>query len=279
MKMTRILAPMALAVSSAVVSVAASAGPSGYAPPPPAATPAVYEAGTVMLRLGASWVDPDDDSGRWRYNRDLFPEFEGLGYRIDDDTGWNFSVGFMPIDHFSIELGYIGTTEHDVDWTGLLQPVLPAIGPEFEPLDGRLRVGSVDRQTGTLFLNWFPVCKESWIQPYVGLGAIYTDFDNLRFRTTANDYLSDLNEVITGPATMYFEDDWGWGAQFGVDIMFGRDSNWLVNLAGQYHDVDTVTDLHYAFPRELEPGTFVRAARRQLDLDAWVWNLGIGYKF
>ncbi|WP_377518141.1 OmpW/AlkL family protein [Microbulbifer taiwanensis] len=259
---------MALAVSTATVSVAASAGPADYTPPPPAAPPAIYEAGTVMVRVGASYVDPDDDNGKWRFNRDLYPYLDGLRYELDSETTWNFSIGFMPVDHFSVEFIYVGESELDLDLRGLLRP--------FE--NEKIRAGSVDRRTGELMVNWFPVCKESWVQPYVGLGGHYTDFDNSSFRVDANDYLASVANAV-GPATLFLEDDWGWAAQVGVDIMFGRDSNWLVNVAVQYLDMEVAADLHYAVPAIFDPGVSVNAARTDIEVDPWIYNLGIGYRF
>ncbi|WKT59296.1 OmpW family outer membrane protein [Microbulbifer thermotolerans] len=273
MKLTRILAPMAIAVAAAVGAEPVLAGPSGYAPPMPSAPPAVYEAGTVMLRIGASYIDLDDDSGKWRYDRDLQPFFDGLRYDLDGETTWNFSVGFMPIDHMSVELGYIGKAEHDLDLTGLDSDFVQDFGVS------KIRAGSIDRRSATLMFNWFPVCKESWVQPYVGIGAHYTDYDSVRFRTAANDYLAEVAGAI-GPAKLYLEDDWGWAGQIGIDIMLGRESNWLVNAAVQYLDSDVQTDLHYQAPNfYFSPTTVINAARTDIELDSWVYNLGIGYRF
>ncbi|WP_323843816.1 OmpW/AlkL family protein [Microbulbifer magnicolonia] len=266
--MTRILAPVTLALTCAAVPIASSAGPAGYEPVPPAPPPPVYQAGTVMARIGLSYIEPNDDSGKWRFNRDLFPDLDGLRFDIDHETTWNVTLGFMPVDHFSVEVGYIGESEHDLDLTGLMSP--------FE--NDRIRTGSIDRQTGTLIFNWFPVCKESWIQPYIGLGGQYTDFDGIRFSVDANDYLAEVANAI-GPATMFIDDDWGWAGQVGIDIMFGRNSRWFVNAAAQYLDLSLDVDLHYAVPVEFDPGVTISAAVTDVDFDPWVYNLGIGYRF
>lgn len=280
MKMTRILTPLAVAVSAMVGAQQALAGPSGYAPP--AGPKPLYHAGTAVVRVGASFVDPDDDRGRlFRGDDFFFDEFDGfdnrrLGYRLDDDTSWNFTVGFMPIDHFMVELGYIGQTDHDLD---LRHRRFFDNDPFFN--GRRVRLGELERWSGTLMLNWFPVCPESWVQPYVGIGAHYTDFDNHNVRGIAEDFLVEFGGAVDPvDGRVRYEDDWGWGAQAGVDILFGRDSNWLVNAAVMYLDTEVKADLHYRIERG---GDFffdpVRAVRSDFDFDAWVWNLGIGYKF
>ncbi|SDZ75470.1 Outer membrane protein W [Microbulbifer marinus] len=234
----------------------------------PEVLPAVYSAGTVMVRVGASYIEPDDDTGKWRFNRNVYPFLDGLRYDIDSETTWNVTAGFMPIDHFSVEVGYIGNSEHDVDLFGLQSP--------FER--DRIKAGDIERRTGLLMFNWFPVCIESWVQPYVGIGGHYTDFDNVRFSFDANDYFALVSDGI-GQARLFVEDTWGWAGQLGVDVMFGRDSNWLVNVAVQYLDVEFDADLHFTVPSEIDPRLFVNAARTDVEFDPWIYNLGIGYKF
>jgi opacity protein-like surface antigen len=265
----------------------AVAGPSGYTPPP--APPVVYGAGTTVIRVGASFVDPDDDKGRLRFEDDFFADDiivpgdrDRLRYRLDDDTTWNFTVGYMPVEHFMVELGYIGKSDHDLDLRARDLEFIEGPGGEVLVFaDGRrnLKLGEVSRWSGFGMVNWFPVCPESWVQPYVGIGAHYTSFDNHDVRGVARDFLADFAgalEPVDG--RVRYENDWGWGAQLGVDIMFGRDSNWLANAAVMYLDTEADADLHYRIEAErfVNP---IRALRTDFDLDPWVYNLGIGYKF
>jgi len=268
MKMTRILTPLALAIS-AVAASSAMAGGSGYVPAPPPA--GLYTAGTAVVRIGASWVDPDDSSSNLRYP-ELFPFFDGSRFELDSDTTWNFSAMFMPADHFGVEFTYTGQSDLDMDLRNLDTYYLD----QYSDNNNRLRIGTLESSSGTLMFNWFPVCTESWIQPYIGIGANYTDFDNFNLRENANDYLAIVDDGmgIDYPGRVRVDGGWGWAGQVGVDILFGRDSNWLVNAAVQYLDVQTNVDIHY--PVE---NTFVNAIRTDLDVDPWVYNLGIGYKF
>lgn len=293
MKMTRILTPLAVAVSAMVGAQQAIAGPSGYAPPP--APPVVYGAGTTVFRVGASFVDPDNDHGRLFDNEFFsdeifFEDFDDRGllrYDLDDDTTWNFTAGFMPVEHFMLELGYIGKSDHDLDLRTRHLEEVEFIGPDEEILvvrtDGRrkLKLGEISRWSGFGMVNWFPVCPESWVQPYVGIGAHYTSFDNHNVRGVAGDFLVDFAGGLADPldARVRYKDDWGWAAQAGIDIMFGRDSNWLVNAAVMYLDTDVNADLHYRIDADSPIVNPIRAIRADFDMDPWVYNLGIGYKF
>lgn len=269
MKMTRILTPMALAVS-AVAASTAMAGPSGYTPPMPSGPEPLYHGGTAVVRVGGSYVDPDTSSSNLR-NRDVFPEFEGLRYDLDDNSTWQFSAMYMPIDHWSIEYGYVGESNHDLEIRGLTQ------------ITGfnRANLGSLERTSSTLMVNWFPVCTESWVQPYIGVGTNYTDFDSVNVRQQVNDLLFEYGDAV-GPGRVSVDNSWGWAGQIGIDVLFGRDSNWLVNAAVQYHDVETTTSLRYVVDgvdNAGNPRQFVNTVRTDLDVDPWVYSLGIGYKF
>ncbi|WP_237068411.1 OmpW/AlkL family protein [Microbulbifer guangxiensis] len=274
MKMTRILTPLALAVSAMVGAQQALAGPSGYAPPMPSGPAPIYEAGTVVFRLGGAYVDPDDTSVNLR-NPDIFPEFQGLSVDLDSEWSWQFSAMVMPIDHFGIEYQYDGESGHSHDIT------FNQFGEEV--LRRKIDNKDLDRTTQLLTLNWFPVCKESWIQPYVGFGAVYTDFDSVNTSEVINEFLADNADAI-GPARYSISDSWGWTGQVGVDIILGRESNWLVNAAVRYDDVDLDSSLTYAVegltqddPQETR--TFLNSVRSEFDPDPWVWTVGVGYKF
>jgi outer membrane protein W len=263
MKMTRILTPLAIAVSAAAFSAAASAGESGYPlAAQPAGAPAVFGAGTTIVRIGASHVNPDEDSTELNFAGVFLPDFENSEYRLDSDTTWNFSAAFFLVDHFAVEFMYIGESDHKVDVR------------RFQGFaDGsHLRLGTLEQQSANLFLNWYPMGVTCLGQPYVGVGVNYSDFDNDSLSVTANDYFADTMGAI-GPGTLQVEDSMSWAAQIGIDFMFGRDSAWLVNAAVQYMNVDTSTDVNFPV------NGAIKGLRAGLDVDPWVYNLGIGYKF
>ncbi|MEW5249573.1 OmpW family protein [Microbulbifer sp. 2201CG32-9] len=274
MKMTRILTPLALAVSATLGTQQVLAGPSGYEPVGP---PKLYHAGTAVVRLGGSYVDPDNTNASLR-NPDIFPEFvvdgrRGFDFDLDSEWSWQFSAMFMPFDHFSVEYMYVGESSHDTD-----------IRVDNFVNDGfrrNFRLNDLDRTTNVLTVNWFPVCPESWVQPYVGIGTHYTDFDSVRVREPVNEALAVVGDAV-GPARLSVGSSWGWVGQVGIDILFGRDSNWLVNASAIYLDMDLTADLDYAvrgLTNDDEERLFYNSVRTKFDPDPWLWNIGIGYKF
>lgn len=268
MEMTRIQQLLASAVIGAALPITALAQSAEYRYTPPGASSTVYGAGTFMVRVGGSYIEPDDQKGKWRFDRERYAFLDGLRYKISTANTWNFTAGFMPMDHLAVEVGYIGKSTNDLDFRGLQAPVE----------NRKFRAGEIERRSGTIMLNWFPVCTESWVQPYVGVGVNYTDFDDVNLRRTANEYLAEVSDGI-GDAKIFLEDTWGWAAQVGLDIMFGPDSSWLFNAAIQYQDVEVTADLHFAVPGEIAPRTFVNAARTRVEFDPWIYSIGFGYKF
>ncbi|WP_323843815.1 OmpW/AlkL family protein [Microbulbifer magnicolonia] len=232
-----------------------------------------------MFRVGASFVDPDDDGNLdFRGYREFFPDDDFLvdddfrfGFDVDDEWTWNFTAGFMPIDHFMVEVGYIGESDHDVKLKGV-----PVFNDDLQVIDRRnVSVGDLERWSGFVNFNWFPVCPESWVQPYVGVGINYSEYDDQNVRVGIDDFLVDFaGGVEPANGRIFYEDDWGWNAQVGIDIMFGRNSSWLVNGAIMYMDAEVEGDLHYNIG-----APFVNAVRSSFDFDPWVYNIGIGYKF
>ncbi|WP_159436037.1 OmpW/AlkL family protein [Microbulbifer donghaiensis] len=234
----------------------------------PGSSTAVYSAGTVMVRLGGSYLEADDQKGKWRFDRVRYPFLDGLRYKISTANTWNFTAGFMPMDHFAVEVGYIGKSTHDLDFQGLQSPFAGR----------KIRAGDIERRSGTIMFNWFPVCTESWVQPYVGVGFNYTDFDDVKLGRVANEYLAVVSDGI-GEAKVFLDDTWGWAAQVGLDVMFGPENDWFFNAAIQYQDVEVTADLHFAVPGVIIPKTFVHAARTRVEFDPWIYSIGFGYKF
>ncbi|MFC6635235.1 OmpW/AlkL family protein [Microbulbifer taiwanensis] len=226
-----------------------------------------------MVRVGGGYFDPDSTSGKL-VNPQFFPEFERFDYDLSDEWTWQFSAMFMPVDHFGIEYNYQGESDHDhkVRVNGTFMG---------ESFSDKFKVSSLDRNTSVLTFNWFPVCPESWIQPYVGVGTSYTEFDSANVKEGFNEFLADFGDAI-GPARFSVKDSWGWVGQIGIDMLFGRDSNWLVNAAVQYHDVDFSSALYYPVEGLTNLGstrTFENAVRASFEPDPWIWNVGVGYKF
>ena len=93
----------------------------------------------------------------------------------------------------------------------------------------------------------------------MGLGVNYTLF----FDENVDSEL----EGMFGPGDLKLDDSWGWAGQLGVDYLL--DDHWLLNASVWYLDIET-------------DATFKFAANRvtaDVDIDPWVYMLGVGYRF
>ncbi len=112
-------------------------------------------------------------------------------------------------------------------------------------------VGSTKHLPPTVTLQWhFPTGSN--IQPYIGAGVNYTYF----FDEETTGDLSGVN--------LELDDSWGLAAEAGVDFDLGND---LV-LSGQLWYLDIETEAKLAGVGTLD-----------VDVDPWVFMVGIGKKF
>lgn len=173
-------------------------------------------------------------------------EVPGLGVTVDvdDDTQLSIIGTYMMADNWGIELLAATPFSHDID------------------------VNEIDAQAGetkhlppTLTLQWYPRGGKSGWQPYVGIGVNYTIF----FDEEAH---GDL-EGIVGKADLDLDDSFGLSASAGVDIPFGE--HWAFNAGVWYIDIDTTATVKA--PEIDYKDSF------DVDIDPWVYNIGIAYKF
>ena len=87
-------------------------------------------------------------------------------------------------------------------------------------------------------------------KPYVGAGLNYTRFYN-------------RNNILGGAATVA-KDSFGWTGQLGFDYALNK--NWLINVDAKYVTMDTDVKVN---------GSKVG----RVDLDPWLFGIGIGYRF
>lgn len=253
MKMTRVLTPLAIAVAAMVSAQQAAAD--------------MWSDGDYVVRVGASWVDPDDGSDQFRLSDDYY----GADFDVDSDTTWNISGAWLPVEHWGVELMYIGSTEHDLDIDG----VYFNNGPS-PVLDDRYRVGGFDASYANAFLNWYPLSRDCLGQPYVGIGVNYTDFSDEGLTAELRDDINDpSNQLPFRDVAMGLGHSWGVTGQVGVDFRFGRDSAFLVNAAVLYIDADTELTTYYTDTFDGRRYSY----SEDVDYSPWVFNLGVGYSF
>lgn len=205
-----------------------------------------YQAGDLILRLGATTVAPNDDSDNITLPTDPVTVLRGV--EVDDDTQLGIIPAIMVTDHWGFELLAATPFEHDISVKGA-------------PLDA----GSTKHLPPTLSLQWYPRGNASGWQPYIGVGLNYTYFYD-------EDVDSDLKGALGAllgaeKVDLELQDSFGLSGQVGVDIPLNE--NWALNAGVWYIDIDTEATIK----------TDVGNVKFDVDIDPWVYNFGIAYKF
>ncbi|GAB2887122.1 OmpW family protein [Microbulbifer echini] len=224
---------------------------------------AEYKKGDFIVRVGAAAVDPNDDSDNLYLNGTVLPDT-----RVYVDTGYSvsFTGTWLFADHWGLGLLAALPFKHDLDVRGLPDP------DTGEPL-GKVRLGDIKHLPPTLTLQWYPVCTESWVQPYIGVGINYTHFFSEHINRAAQNYF----ETVLGAesrARLKLDNSWGLAGEVGIDVALGRENRWLFNAAVWYLDIDTEADIHFHTGADDSSRIHV-----DVDIDPFVFSLGIGYHF
>jgi len=205
-----------------------------------------HNEGDIILRLGAATVAPNEDSDRITLPTE--PPTVLRGVEVDDNTQLGIIPVWMITDDWGLELLAATPFEHDIDLRGT-----------------GLAAGSTKHLPPTLSLQWYPRGgKDGW-QPYVGLGLNYTYF----FDEEPDSDLEGALGALLGAERVDLElsDSFGLAAQAGVDIPLGE--KWAINAGVWYIDIAT----------EATVKTDVGRVKFDVDIDPWVYNIGIAYKF
>ncbi|SDS98697.1 outer membrane protein [Halopseudomonas xinjiangensis] len=125
-------------------------------------------------------------------------------------------------------------------------------------LNGVGELADVKHLPPTLTLQYFPLGSASALQPYVGAGLNYTTF-------FSEDFKSD--PAAAGFNGLSLDDSWGLALEAGLDYMLTE--NVVLNAAVWYADIDTEA----TFDVGGVPG------KVSVDIDPYVYMVGLGYKF
>lgn len=204
-----------------------------------------HQAGDIIVRAGAVTVDPrEDSSGVKLGGADL-----GGKATLDSDTQLGLNFAYMLTDKVGIELLAATPFSHDVGIAGS-----PA---GLDALNGKL--ASIKHLPPTLSVVYYPLNNGSAFKPYVGAGVNFTWF---------------FDEDVSGSAEakgfddLTLENSWGLAAQIGADYMLS--DNWMVNAQVRYIDIDTTGKTNL---------DGVGRLKVDVDVDPWVYMVGLGYKF
>ena len=217
---------------------------SGLVAPLPAVA---YEAGDIIFRAGATTVAPNDDSDAIVIPTEPATTLPS-GVSVDDGLALGLIGAYMVTDHWGVELLAATPFEHDLDADDL-----------------GVDAGSTKHLPPTLSLQWYPRGNQPGIQPYIGLGINYTLFFDEDLSAEVSGAVRSLLGAST--ASLELEDSFGLAAQAGVDIPLS--DRWAINAGVWYIDLGTTADIK----------TDVGTVSFDVDIDPWVYNIGIAYKF
>ncbi|WP_434773185.1 OmpW/AlkL family protein [Pseudomonas entomophila] len=205
-----------------------------------------YQPGDVILRAGAIVTAPNEDSGELKLDG---AKVSGTKATLDSDTQLGLTLGYMLTEHVGIELLAATPFQHTVGVKGL------GAG-----LDGKL--ADIKQLPPTLSLQYYPLDASSRFQPYAGIGINYTMFFDEDLSSTRK---------AQGFRNLKMQDSVGLAGQLGMDYMLT--DHLLVNAAVWYVDINTKASIDG--PSALGVGK----TKVNVEVDPWVYMVGIGYKF
>lgn len=208
-----------------------------------------FEAGDIIVRAGAITVDPHEETSSVKVDRGALAGADlGGKASLDSDTQLGLNFAYMLTDHVGVELLAATPFQHDVSISGTAGGIA----------DGKL--GDLKHLPPTLSLIYYPLDNKSAFQPYVGAGINYTWFFDESVGSAA---------TAGGFDNFRVKNSWGWAAQVGMDYMLTE--NVMLNAQLRYIDIDTE-----AYVDNTVLGV---RAKVDVDVDPFVYMVGLGYKF
>lgn len=205
-----------------------------------------HQAGDIIVRAGAAQVNPNEDSGALKLDG---AKVSGTKATVDSDTQLGLAFAYMITDHVGVELLAATPFHHTVGVKGL------GAG-----LDGKL--ADIKQLPPTLSLQYYPLAPTSKFQPYAGIGINYTLF-----------FDEDLSGTrkSQGFSNLKLQDSIGLAGQVGMDYMLTE--HIALNASIWYVDINTKASVDG--PNALGVGK----TKVDVDIDPWVYMLGVAYKF
>jgi outer membrane protein len=213
------------------------------------------EAGDWVVRARAVNVEPNESSrlgstaNRGSLGTILTPSAD---LKVDNNVIPELDISYYITKNIAAELILALGTRHDVSITG------DSLGTV-----GNQDLGSVNLLPPTLTLQWH-FNPDQTFDPYVGAGVNYTNFldKKLKFESGAR----------AGNSIKLESDSWGYALQAGLDI--NLKDGWLINADVKYVTIDTDVKARLG-----ANNTGAWEKIDSLDIDPWVFGLGVGKKF
>lgn len=215
-----------------------------------------YEQGDWLLRVGATTVSPDTDSDDINLPGGLVAKAD-----VDNDTQLGLIPVFMLTNQFALEILAATPFEHNIKAKG-----------EGAIKGTNLKAGSTKQLPPTVSVQWYPRSGSSGWQPYIGAGVNYTAFFDEDVDNQLIGLLSTLTDGAVNDADLDLDDSWGIALQAGVDVPIN--DRWALNVGVWYIDIDTTAEI-----TAKANGATAAKVKFDVDIDPWVYNVGIAYKF
>ena len=201
-----------------------------------------HQPGDIILRAGVAHAAPEDSSSKIKING---TGVAGTKATVGNDTQLGLTGTYIVAPHFGIELLAATPFTHQVKVKGL--------GPL---LDGKF--GKVTHLPPTLSAQYFFLDTQSKFQPYAGLGLNYTMF--------FDEKLSSHHKAL-GFRKLKLDDSWGLALQLGADYQIT--DKLFLNAAVWKIDMKTTATANLGSNK----------VKVDVDVDPWVYFVGLGYKF
>ncbi|MCI5212224.1 MAG: OmpW family protein [Candidatus Electrothrix sp. ATG2] len=217
-------------------------------------TMAAHKAGDILLRVGAVSVMPDTESGAVS---GLPDGINNAQVDVDDNAQLSLTATYMLTNNLGLELLAATPFTHDIEGAGDIEGIA---------------VGETMHLPPTLSLQYHFGGSDSMFNPYVGVGLNVTMFFSEEVDGQLVDTLNTLPTIAAlggiHSVDMELDPSIGLAAQAGVDVKVAE--NWYVNAAVWYIDIGTTAEL------TTDLGTTHEV---DVDIDPWVVNLAVAYKF
>ncbi len=200
---------------------------------------AAHQADDFVVRVGAAYVMPNDDSSE-------VSTLAGSEVEVEKSLSLGLSMSYLLHDYVGIGLLGSYPFKHELDGDG--------------SINGLGRIATVRHLPPTLSLQVFPMPHHTWFQPYFGAGLNYTFF----FDENAS---GSLETALGGSTSIELDDSFGLALEAGIDFILSE--HWMANICFWYTDISTEATLK----------TGATKRKVDVDINPFVAKIGIGYRF
>jgi outer membrane protein len=205
-----------------------------------------HQPGDIILRAGVAHAAPEDSSSKIKVGG---TKLDGTKATVGNDTQLGLTATYIVAPHFGIELLAATPFTHQVKVKGLDNLGLAGFDGNF---------GKVTHLPPTISAQYFFLDTKSKFQPYAGLGLNYTMFfdEKLSSRAKGN-----------GFRKLKLDNSWGLALQLGADYQIT--DKLFLNAAVWKIDMKTTAKANLGTSK----------VKVDVDVDPWVYFVGLGYKF